>query len=171
MSDDNDKSHRGAASQFFVAGELCRRGVVAVVTLGNCPNTDILCSNLEGTRFVHVQVKTFRPGGRTCSVGMKAERDFGENFFWVLSGIPEPDSTEQFTYYIIPASEMAKHVSTCFRLWVDAPGKDGQAHDKDNTIRTVFLPPRKNRDGWDIAAYQGRWDLITGRLKGATPIR
>ncbi len=32
------------------------------VTLGNTPNTDILCSNLAGARFVHVQVKTFIPG-------------------------------------------------------------------------------------------------------------
>ena len=41
---DKDKSSRGNASQFFVAGELCRRGWVAVVTMGNTPNTDILCS-------------------------------------------------------------------------------------------------------------------------------
>ena len=31
----HDKGHRRDASQFFVAGELCRRGLVAVVTLGN----------------------------------------------------------------------------------------------------------------------------------------
>ena len=41
----HDKGHRRDASQFFVAGERCRRGLVAVVTLGNCPNSDILCSN------------------------------------------------------------------------------------------------------------------------------
>ena len=40
----SDKSTRGNASQFFVAGELCRRGYSAVVTLGNTPNTDILWS-------------------------------------------------------------------------------------------------------------------------------
>ena len=96
-----EKSTRGNASQFFVAGELCRRGYSAVVTLGNTPNTDILCSNLEGTRFVHIQVKTFIPGGRTCSVGLKAEKDFGENFFWVLGGIPEPESDASFVYYIL----------------------------------------------------------------------
>ena len=79
-----DTSTRANASQFFIAGELCRRGYSAVVTLGNTPNTDILCSNLAGTRFVHIQIKTFVPGGRTCSVGVKAEKDFGENFFWVL---------------------------------------------------------------------------------------
>ena len=64
------KITRGNASQFFIAGELCRRGYSAVVTLGNTPNTDILCSNLAGTRFVHTQVKTFIPGINTCSVGM-----------------------------------------------------------------------------------------------------
>ena len=96
----NDKSTRGNASQFFVAGELCRRGYSAVVTLGNTLNTDILCSNLAGTRFVHIQVKTFIPGRRTCSVGLMAERNFGDNFFWVLGGIPEPNSARRFEYYL-----------------------------------------------------------------------
>ncbi len=56
-----DKSTRGNASQFFVAGELCRHGHRAVVTPGNSPNTDILFSNIKGTSFVHIQVKTFLP--------------------------------------------------------------------------------------------------------------
>jgi hypothetical protein len=73
----NDKSHRGNASQFFVAGELCRRGYAALVTVGNTPNNDILCSNKAGTRFVHIQVKTFVPGMKTCSVGQKAEVNSG----------------------------------------------------------------------------------------------
>ena len=60
----HDKSFRGNASQFFVAAELCRRGYAAVVTLGNTPNVDILCSNGAGTNFVHIQVKTFLPGNR-----------------------------------------------------------------------------------------------------------
>src|SRR6266496_4735098 len=36
--DIRDKSSRGNASQFFIAGELCRRGYSAVITLGNTPN-------------------------------------------------------------------------------------------------------------------------------------
>ena len=63
-----DKTFRGNASQFFVAGELCRRGYYAVVTRGNAANTDILCSNVAGTKFVHIQVKTYLPGNKTCSV-------------------------------------------------------------------------------------------------------
>ena len=85
-----DKTFRGNASQFFVAGELCRRGYYAVVTLGNAANTDILRSNVAGTKFVHAQVKTYLPGNKTCSIGQKAEKSYGDNFFWVLGGIPDP---------------------------------------------------------------------------------
>jgi hypothetical protein len=158
-----EKSTRGNASQFFIAGELCRRGYLAVVTMGNTPNTDILCSNLQGTKFVHVQVKTFVPGGRTCSVGVKAEKDFGENFFWVLGGIPIPGSIANFEYYVIPSREMSKTIQEAHHLWLSSLGRNGQAHN-DNTIRTVSLPPYKSSSGWDISEYRDRWDLIERKL-------
>ena len=159
-----EKSTRGNASQFFVAGELCRRGYSAVVTMGNTPNTDILCSNIEGSRFVHIQVKTFVPGGRSCSVGLKAEKDFGGIFFWVLGGIPEPESTTDFVYYIIPSSIMAREISKAHRAWLEAPGKNGQGHN-ENKIRIVNLHPNKSFTGWDVSEYKGRWDLIEKKLK------
>jgi hypothetical protein len=161
---ERDKSTRGNASQFFVAGELCRRGFSAVVTMGNTPNTDILCSNLEGTRFVHIQVKTFVPGHRTCSVGVKAEKDFGENFFWVLGGIPKPNTSKNFEYYIIPASIMARHVREDHQRWLNSPGARGQAH-KDNTVRIVPLPPHRSSIGWDVSQFLNRWDLIEEKLR------
>lgn len=156
---DKDKSTRGHASQFFVAGELCRRGWLAVVTLGNTPNTDILCSNKAGTRFVHIQVKTFIPGGKTCSVGLKAEKPFGKSFFWVLGGIPAPASTRKFEYYVIPSAIMAKNVAATHRKWLGTPGMKGQKH-KDNPVRAVCLPPHKDSINWDITEYRDRWDLI-----------
>ena len=159
----SDKSTRGNASQFFVAGELCRRGHCAVVTLGNTPNTDILCSNLAGTRFVHIQVKTFIPGNRTCSVGLKAVKNFGDNFFWVLGGIPTPTSTRPFEYYVIPEAAMAENVRRAYELWISTVGAKGQAHN-ENTIRTVHLPPYKSQSGWDISEYRDRWDLIEAKL-------
>lgn len=157
--DTRDKSFRGNASQFFIAGELCRRGYSAVVTLGNTPNVDILCSDQQGTRFAHIQVKTFVPGNRTCSVGLKATRNVGPTFFWVLGGIPMPESARPFEYYVIPSEEMAKNVSEAHALWLSTPGKKGQPH-KDNTMRTVHLPPYKSPSGWDISLYRDRWDLI-----------
>lgn len=159
-----DKSTRGNASQFFIAGELCRRGYSAVVTLGNTPNTDILCSNLSGTKFVHIQVKTFVPGSRTCSIGLKSEKDLGQNFFWVLGGIPEPNTQADFEYYIIPSPILAKNVAEAHQLWLKTPGVKGQKH-KDNSVRTVHLPPYKSRySSLDLSEYRKRWDLIEEKL-------
>lgn len=159
-----NKNHRGSASQFFVAGELCRRGLVAVVTLGNTPNTDILCSNEEGTKFVHIQVKTYVPGIKTVQVGSKSEKDFGENFIWVLGGIPHPDSKADFEFYIIPSKEVARNVTESYKIWMNTPGVNGQQHN-DNKIRTIQLPPRSCLNGWNIEEYKNRWDIIENLLK------
>lgn len=164
--DSRDKSFRGNASQFFIAGELCRRGYSAVVTLGNTPNVDILCTNQKGTCFAHIQVKTFVPGNRTCSVGLKAMKNVGPTFFWVLGGIPRPGSDRPFEYYVIPSEVMAQNVAEAHNLWLSTPGQKGQAH-KDNKVRTVHLPPYKSFSGWDISPYRDRWDLIEAVLNAA----
>jgi len=158
------KITRGISSQFFIAGELCRRGLSAVVTLGNTPNTDILCSNLEGTKFVHIQVKTFVPGNKTCSVGKKAENYYGDNFFWVLGGIPPPDSKDEFVYYIIPSKIMAEKIKAGHQHWLNQPGKKGQKHN-DNPVRGLHLPPLWTIIDWDISEYKNRWDLIENKLR------
>jgi len=157
------KITRGNASQFFIAGELCRRGYSAVVTLGNTPNTDILCSNLAGTKFVHIQVKTFRHGIRTCSVGLKAEKFFGDNFLWVLGGIPLLDSEDDFEYYIIPSKIMSNNIKENHQIWLNTLGRNGRKH-KDNSVRTVLLPLRIHKNGWDENNFRNRWDLIEEKL-------
>jgi hypothetical protein len=164
MAAEHDKTARGNASQFYVAGELCRRGYAAVVTMGNTPNTDVLCSNRGGTRFVHIQVKTFVSGtSRTCSVGRKAERDFGPQFFWVLAGIPVPNSSAAFEYFIIPSADMAKNVKEYSRRWLETPGKDGRPH-KDSAVRIVNVPPYARSHAWSIEEYRDRWDYIESIL-------
>jgi hypothetical protein len=159
-----DKTFRGNASQFFVAGELCRRGHAAVVTLGNTPNVDILCSNAAGTHFAHIQVKTFEPGNRTCSVGLKAVKDFGRTFFWVLVGIPSPGSNRRFEYYVIPSFDMAKNVREAHEKWLATLGKNNRIH-QDNKVRTVHLTHYKSLTDWDITPFRDRWDLIDDILK------
>lgn len=146
-----------------MAGELCRRGFVAVVTLGNTPNTDILCSNRDGTKFVHIQVKTFVPGTKTCSIGLKAERPFGPAFFWILAGIPLPGSAAKFEYFVIPAAEMAKNVASFHRRWLGTPGRNGHRH-RDRSVRAVNVPPNNYSHLWCIDPYRERWDLISAQL-------
>ena len=162
-----DKNYRGNASQFFIAGELCRRGYSAVVTLGNTPNTDILCSNLEGTKFVHIQVKTFVPINKTCSVGAKAEKNYGDNFFWILGGIPRPEDEPNFIYYIIPSPVMSENVTRRHKNCLYTPARDGSKHN-ETSMRTVDIPPYKPRQQnlqWDFSEYKNRWDLIESKLK------
>lgn len=158
-----DKSSRGNASQFFVAGELCRRDLVALVTIGNTPNTDILCSNKSGTKFIHIQVKTYVPKNKTVSVGVKAEKFYGENFIWVLAGIPHPGSSDELEYYIIPSSEVSKHVKEAAELWLNTLGKKGQQRN-ESKVRIIDLPPRKSLCGWSVEEYKNRWDIIENLL-------
>ena len=158
------KGHRGNASQFFVAGELCRRGHSAVVTLGNTPNVDILCSNLTGTRFVHVQVKTFPKGAGKCIVGKKAEIDSGISFFWILVGLPAMESNEKIEYFVVPASVMARKIKLQYDTYLKTPGAKGQQR-KKTSMRTVAIPPRKNNQGWSIEVYRDQWKLIDKALK------
>jgi len=165
LKPEKEKSHRGNAAQYFTAGELSRRGIIAVITMGNCPNTDILCSNKEGNKFVHIQVKTFVPGNKTCSVGNKAEHDYGEKFIWVLAGIARPDQNMENEYYIIPSKDMSENVSKSFISWKETPGKNGRQHDPSNKVRTIHLPPFKDQfHEWDISKYRNRWDSIVAML-------
>ncbi|MFO0872500.1 MAG: hypothetical protein U0575_00825 [Phycisphaerales bacterium] len=138
--------------------------MVAVVTLGNCPNTDILVSNAAGTNFAHVQVKAFVPGNRTCTVGMKAERKFGPRFFWVLAGIQLAGSDAPNEYFVVPAEDMARAVSASFEHWATTPGKRGQLRNQANTVRTVQLPPRAEQGGWSLEQYRAQWSRIAAVL-------
>jgi len=160
---EHDKSHRGNASQFFVAGELCRRGYAALVTIGNTPNTDILCSNRAGTKFVHIQVKTFVPGTKTCSVGAKAERDYGPKFFWSLAGIPSATSALPFEYFVLPSADMARNVTAFHMRWLETPGKGGRAH-RDNAVRAVAVAKGAPAIFWPVLEYREQWSLIEDEL-------
>lgn len=158
-----NKNARGSSAQFFVAGELCRRNLVAVVTMGNTPNTDILCSNVEGTKFIHIQVKTFVPGNRTITVGKKSEKDFGKNFIWVLAGIPKSDSQTEFIYYIVPSADIARNVKEQHQIWMNKPDKNGNAHNPTD-MRSIHLPPYKSLNGWSLEEYKNKWSTIENLL-------
>jgi hypothetical protein len=164
---EGSKIARGNASQFFVAGELCRRGHFAVVTLGNTPNTDILCSNADGTRFVHIQVKTFDPSkSKSVAVGKKAENAYGENFVWVLAGIPQFDnSSSRFEYYIVPAKVMSEQVRADYKRFIESNRRDGTPHG-ETSMRIVPLPPKTFQSGWSLLKYKDRWEIIDRLLSG-----
>ena len=162
-----EKVARGRAGELRVASELCRRGYCATVTMGNTPNTDVICANTSWTKTVFIQVKTFRVGAPKCQVGKHAGTDFGKQYFWVLAGLRDEDETAIEDFYIIPSGQMAQRVSALHRMWLATPGRRGQRH-KDNPIREVRFGELGNhsRFVYDVREFKNRWDLIEDALRG-----
>jgi alkylation response protein AidB-like acyl-CoA dehydrogenase len=131
--------------------------------LGNTPNVDILCSNLAGTKFAHIQVKTFRPGAGRCVVGQKAEVNAGPTFYWVLVGLPPADAEDKIEFFIVPAGIMAKEIKRQYQKYLSTPGAKNQER-KETGMRTVAIPPRRNNFDWSIEEFRNRWDLIDKAL-------
>lgn len=48
----------GAAGEYFVCAELCKRNILALITPKNNPLFDIVASDLQGKRKNSIQVKT-----------------------------------------------------------------------------------------------------------------
>jgi hypothetical protein len=61
MATGRDNKLVGAAGEYLVAAELCRRGLIATTFAGNVPYYDIIASDEKG-QHVSVQVKASRSG-------------------------------------------------------------------------------------------------------------
>ncbi len=64
-----DKSQRGTAGEYLVAGELNKRGIIASLTLKNTRGTDILASNYDASKSVNIQVKSTIWGEKNILIG------------------------------------------------------------------------------------------------------
>ena len=140
----------GIAGEYFVAGELSRRGYVASITLRNTRGIDILASNADATRSVGIQVKTSQDSGNEWVLSHKAEEapdgDVADNFFYVfvsLNGAGAP------SYNIVPRLVVAEYLRSDHAKWLATPGKKGQVH-KDTSMRKFKDPEGKYRDAWSL---------------------
>ena len=137
----------GVSGEYFVAGELSRRGYVAAITLRNTRGTDIVVSNEKGTKTVNVQVKTKRPGNPDWILTKKAESVTEKNIIYIFVSLYELDLRPQ--YYIVPSKDVAKYIKTTYDLWLRTPGKGGRAH-KETSIRIWDDQDKKYLERWDL---------------------
>jgi hypothetical protein len=90
------------AGEFFVAGELARRGWIVTLTAKNTPVVDILASRVEGDVHARIQVKTrtiaYRYAHRVGKLRLAGQRDF-----IVLVDLRREN--ESPLYWIIPATK------------------------------------------------------------------
>ena len=153
----------GATGEFFVAGEISKRGAVATLTLKNTPKIDILATNLKKGAFANIQVKTRSKDNKqgwklTNKVEEKSDI---KNLFYVFVNLREND--ELIDYYIIPHNEFADFIIDKHKRWMNIPDRNGNQH-KDNTIRN-FKPEKEHLPFYkadvDLGKkYKNKWEVL-----------
>lgn len=137
----------GNSGEYFVAGELERRGFTCGVPMSNTKDFDILTINRQNYHQYAIQVKTTTFKKKKWLLGKKNETLFRDDIFYVFVALNELDTPE---YHIVPSKVVADTISNSHQEWLKTPGKKGQNHN-DNTMRAFT----------DINdEYLNRWDLL-----------
>lgn len=111
-STQSQKASTGMAGEFYVAAELCRRGLHASVTYGNSKRADVLALDLASNRFVRIEVKTTRRDkGSVLVMSGKSENidlmSDSPDLLWVLVILPKDgDDCESPAFNIFTSAEM-----------------------------------------------------------------
>ena len=138
----------GVAGEYFVAGELSRRGHIASISLRNTRGIDIIATNKEASRSITIQCKTNQLTRKVWILNEKSENFVSDAHFYVfvaLGGVLERPS-----YHVVPSHDVAAHTSAGHRQWLQTLGRAGRQH--------VDNPVRKFSDLDD--EYLERWDLL-----------
>lgn len=137
----------GNAGEYFVAGELERRGLICAVPMSNVRSFDLLAINPETLEQFAIQVKTTGKKSKSWLLQKKNESLYGDNFFYVFVSLNNLDYPE---YHIVPSEVVAKKIKSDHEEWLSTPGKKGQKHnDTDN---------RQFRDNND--EYLAKWGYL-----------
>lgn len=137
----------GNSGEYFVAGELERRGFTVAVPMSNVKDFDLLAINRETHKQIAIQVKTTGYNRKKWTLSKKSEDLKGDNIFYVFVslnnlGIPE--------YHIVPSKIVADTIKAHHKIWLETPGKWGQKHNENNM--------REFYDKEDV--YLNRWELL-----------
>jgi len=102
------------AGEFFVAGELNRRGVFASVTYGAAKNADVLVVDPDSQQTAVIEVKTTSSSNNKWLTGAHSldENNIRPHLFWVLTLLP--DITEANCaprYFVLSSRELIENVS------------------------------------------------------------
>lgn len=114
----------GAAGEYYVCAELCRLGVLAVLTPKNNPLFDVVATTTDGSRSVTIQVKTRSIHNK---LGWKLGVDIAtagtvKVQFVVLVNLHEkllPD------FFIYTPDDLAAKVHCVYEKYISTPKRDG----------------------------------------------
>ncbi len=134
----------GNAGEYFVAGELERRGFTVGVPMSNVKDYDLLCVNRNGKQFA-LQVKTTSFGRNKWILSKKCEKISNSNVFYIFVHLHQLEAP---TYFIVPSKTVADRVSKGHQEWLSTPNKKGEPHN-DSNIRTIQFDDDEFLNKWD----------------------
>ena len=135
----------GIAGEYFVAGELSRRGWIASLTLRNTRGVDILAKHEGTNRSVGVQVKTSSGRNPKWILNKKAETMTDPTVFYAFVRLMNGDTPR---IHIVPSAVVAEHTERTHREWLGQTSKSGKPH-KDSAIHNFRDTDEQYLDDWD----------------------
>lgn len=114
----------GTAGEYYVCAELCRVGLLALLTPKNNPLFDVVTTDEEGKRSVSIQVKTRSIGNKQ---GWKLGKEItnkqnNKSLFVVLVNLKENEAPD---YYIYEYDDLANRIEKVYNNYINTPKKDG----------------------------------------------
>jgi hypothetical protein len=135
----------GNAGVMSVAGELGRRGLIALPTVRNTEGVDLIVSEPMGGRSVAIQVKTSQKPAKKWVLSEKCEKCRNRSLFYVFVNLGVPGQLP--CYHIVPSEVVASTMTREHAAWVKAPGKRGQPHNP-NAVRVFRDEQNTYLDAW-----------------------
>ena len=135
----------GNSGEYFVAGELERRGFTCAVPMSNTKDFDILAISRETYNQYAIQVKTTSYKSKEWTLGKKNEDLIGDNIVYVFVSLNELDNPE---YHIVPSKIVAETIKREHNEWLNTLGRNGQKHN-DNPMRKFSDKEDKYLNNWE----------------------
>jgi len=151
-----DRILSGIAGEYFVAGELSRRGYIASITLRNTASIDILASN--GEKTVNIQVKTRcteTTDGWKMGSNPLDTKQLNINIFYIFAEISSDPNNKEIDYYIIPKNKLNEKVEANFQENLKTPRRDGRPRTTRLRIFRINEYPE-----FQTEKYRGNWDML-----------
>ena len=114
----------GTAGEYYVCAELCRQGILAVLTPKNNPLFDVVATATDGSRSVTIQVKTRSIHNKLgWKLGMNiATADKAKGQFIVLVNLHEKLLPG---FYVYTPEDFAVKVQSVYEKYISTPKRDG----------------------------------------------
>ena len=141
----------GCAGELFVAAELNKRGATATLYLTNTPRVDVVATDPEQRKTVHIQVKSSRSKRWHGNIEKLRDesKEARESDFLVFVDLG--GEKEAPTYYVCPLLKFAAELCQGYDQWVKSRGgKRPRSPESTHILVTVD----------HVEPWRERWDLL-----------